>query len=84
MNLASDVVHDVLARGDLAHLALLLWAGAASIFSGLVLRDLAAANRRFDDFVRELARFNRRHAGRRDLPSDEEPGGRKTHRNLRG
>jgi hypothetical protein len=67
MNLADTVLRDVLVRGDLAHLALLLWAGAASLFCGLVLRDLAAANRRFDDFVRELAHFNRRHgAGPRD------------------
>lgn len=26
-------------------------------------RELSASNRRFDDFVRELARFNRRHQG---------------------
>lgn len=29
-------------------------------------REFAASNRRFDDFVRELARFNRRHT--RDDP----------------
>jgi hypothetical protein len=28
-----------------------------------LLRELGAANRRFDDFVRELAQFNRRHDG---------------------
>jgi len=47
-------------RGDLAHLALFLWASAASAAAVYVLRELAAAVRRFDDFVRELARFNRR------------------------
>lgn len=29
----------------------------------MTLRDLFAANRRFDAFVRELALFNRRHSG---------------------
>jgi hypothetical protein len=45
-------------RGDLAHLALFLWASAASAFALFALRELAASMRRFDDFVRELARFN--------------------------
>lgn len=46
------------ARGDLAHLALLMWALAASGCALFALRELTAASRRFDDFVRELARFN--------------------------
>jgi hypothetical protein len=45
-------------RGDLAHLALLLWATSASALAWFALRELTAASRRFDDFVRELARFN--------------------------
>jgi hypothetical protein len=45
-------------RGDLAHVALLLWALTASAIAWFALRELAAASRRFDDFVRELARFN--------------------------
>jgi hypothetical protein len=45
-------------RGDLAHLALFLWAAAASALALFALRELAAAVRRFDDFVRELSRFN--------------------------
>ena len=48
------------ARGDLAHLALFLWAATASGLAVFALRELAAATRRFDDFVRELARFNQR------------------------
>jgi hypothetical protein len=64
MPLIERVADSVILRGDLAHLALLLWAGAASLCCSLVLRDLSAANKRFDDFVRELARFNRRHADR--------------------
>jgi hypothetical protein len=51
-------------RGDLAHLALFLWAASASALLIFVLREYAAAMRRFDDFVRELARFNRKFGGR--------------------
>jgi hypothetical protein len=46
------------ARGDLAHVALLLWASSASALAWFALREVAAASRRFDEFVRELARFN--------------------------
>jgi hypothetical protein len=52
-------------RGDLAHLALLLWALSASAVAWFALRELAAASRRFDDFVRELARFNETFGGHR-------------------
>lgn len=45
-------------RGDLAHLALLAWALGASLAFWRVLGELGRATRRFDDFVRELARFN--------------------------
>lgn len=50
-----------LERGDLAHLALFLWATGASALAWRALRELVAANKRFDDFVRELARFNANH-----------------------
>ena len=53
-----DIIQTFTERGDLAHLALLLWAGSASALSWFALRELTAASRRFDDFVRELARFN--------------------------
>ena len=49
-------------RGDLAHLALLLWALSASALAWFGLRELAAASN-FDDFVRELARFNEHFGG---------------------
>jgi hypothetical protein len=52
-------------RGDLAHLALFLWASSASALLVFALRELAAATRRFDDFVRELALFNERIKGRK-------------------
>jgi hypothetical protein len=56
----SDFVEVFIERGDLAHLALLLWAVSASGLAWFALRELAAASRRFDDFVCELARFNER------------------------
>jgi len=57
------ITNAVIAKGDLAHLALFLWATGASALLFTVLRDLARSNKRFDDFVRELARFNHRHSG---------------------
>ncbi len=56
----SDLIRIVADRGDLAHLALLLWALVASAAFVFTLRELAAAVRRFDEFVRVLASFNRR------------------------
>jgi hypothetical protein len=57
----TDFARQFIERGDLAHLALFLWASAASAFVVFIMRELASANRRFDAFVRELARFNRKH-----------------------
>jgi hypothetical protein len=56
----AELIRTFSERGDLAHLALLLWAGAASAAAWFALREWAAAARRFDDFVCELERFNRR------------------------
>ena len=53
-----DVIATFSQRGDLAHLALLLWALSATGLAWFALRELAAASRRFDEFVREFARFN--------------------------
>jgi hypothetical protein len=61
----SDLIRIFTERGDLAHLALLLWALAASAAFLFTLRELAAASRRFDEFVRQLSRFNRRAKGQR-------------------
>lgn len=58
IELAEPLLRRFAEKGDLAHVALLLWALAASIMTVRLLRDLALANRRFDAFVRELARFN--------------------------
>jgi hypothetical protein len=59
-----DLIRTFSERGDLAHLALFLWAASASALLYLTLRALVAAARRFDDFVRELSRFNERHVTR--------------------
>ena len=56
-----DLIRTFSERGDLAHLALFLWAASSSALLLLALRELSAATRRIDDFVRELARFNERH-----------------------
>ena len=54
-----ELTHTFVERGDLAHLALFLWASGASGLLVWALRELAAANRRFSDFVNEIARLNR-------------------------
>jgi hypothetical protein len=56
----NDLIRTFTERGDLAHLALFLWAAATSAAFLFTLRELAAASKRFDDFVRELSLFNRR------------------------
>jgi hypothetical protein len=57
----SAVTEAFASRADIGHLALFLWASGASALLVQTLRELGAANRRFDRFVRELARFNNRH-----------------------
>ncbi|MBN9305639.1 MAG: hypothetical protein BGO82_03995 [Devosia sp. 67-54] len=54
-----DLTRTIAERGDLAHLALFLWASGASGLLVWTLRELAAANRRFEDFVKEIAALNR-------------------------
>jgi hypothetical protein len=58
-----DLIRTFSARGDLAHLALLLWAAFASAIAVRALKELAGAVRRFDDFVRALADLNRKLRG---------------------
>jgi hypothetical protein len=47
-------------RGDLAHLALFLWASGASALVLMLIRELGAQSRRFDGFVTEIARLTQR------------------------
>jgi hypothetical protein len=60
-----DLVRIFSERGDLAHLALFLWASSASALLVFALREWSATVRRLDDFVRELARYNDRFKGRK-------------------
>lgn len=53
-----DLTRTIAERGDLAHLVLFLWASGASGLLVWVMRENAAANRRFDAFVREIANLN--------------------------
>ncbi len=59
-----QVISTVLAKGDLAHLALFLWASGSSGAALMLLRELAAANRRFNTFVTEIAHLNRLFRGK--------------------
>lgn len=54
-----ELTETIITRGDLAHLALFLWASGASAVLVWALREMAAANRRFEDFVKEIASLNR-------------------------
>ncbi len=53
-----QAVREFAGRGDLAHLALFLWASGASALLIWSLRELVRSNRRFNDFVTELSRLN--------------------------
>jgi hypothetical protein len=55
----NDLTREFAGRGDLAHLALFLWASGASGLLVFALKELAASNRRFNDFVTEIARLNK-------------------------
>ncbi|RAI39895.1 hypothetical protein [Rhodoplanes roseus] len=54
----TDLVDTFASRGDLAHLALFLWASSSSALAVYALRELGAVSRRFDDFVQALAHLN--------------------------
>lgn len=52
------LTQSVVERGDLAHLALFLWATASSGLLIFTMRELARCNRRFSDFVTAIAKLN--------------------------
>ncbi len=54
-----ELTKTIATKGDLAHLALFLWASGASGLLVWTLRELASANRRFNAFVQEIASLNR-------------------------
>ena len=53
-----DLTRTIAERGDLAHLALFLWASGASGLLVWSLKEVARANQRFEDFVKEIAALN--------------------------
>ena len=53
-----ELTKTIASRGDLAHLVLFLWVSGASGLLVWALKELAAANKRFDAFVREIANLN--------------------------
>jgi len=59
-----ELTKTIATRGDLAHLALFLWASGASGVLVWSLRELAVANKRFEDFVKEIASLNRLFGGK--------------------
>lgn len=54
-----ELTKTIASRGDLAHLALFLWASGASGLLLWSLRELVNANKRFNDFVSEISNLNR-------------------------
>jgi hypothetical protein len=54
----SDPVAFIAERGDLAHFALFSWASSVTSLLVWTVRELVRANRRFNDFVAEIARLN--------------------------
>jgi hypothetical protein len=54
-----ELTKTIAERGDLAHLALFLWASGASALLVWSLKEMAQINRHFNDFVREIAALNR-------------------------
>ena len=59
-----EIVEVVAAKGDLAHLALFVWASGASSLLVWTLRELVEANRRFNRFVAEIAEIGASLGGR--------------------
>lgn len=52
------VTTSIIERGDLAHLALFLWASATTTLLVWTMRELAASNRHFNDFVQQIHQLN--------------------------
>lgn len=61
----NEVTKTIAERGDLAHLALFLWASGSSALLVWSLRELVVANQRFSAFVREIASLNRLFQGKK-------------------
>jgi hypothetical protein len=63
--LPEGLIEAFLAKADIGHLALFLWASGASLAVGFGISEAAETARRTEafmqDFLQELARFNQRH-----------------------
>ena len=53
-----ELTRTIAERGDLAHLALFLWATSATGLAVWALREMREAHKRFNDFVHEIATLN--------------------------
>jgi hypothetical protein len=53
-----ELTKSIVTRGDLAHLALFAWAMGSTGLLVWTLKELVAANRRFNDFVKEISTLN--------------------------
>jgi hypothetical protein len=66
-DISEGLLHGFLARADIGHLALLIWAIGASFLVAFGIAEAADAARRTEsfmqDFLQELSRFNRNHDG---------------------
>lgn len=60
MIVIDHVIEGFLTRSDVADLALFIWAVSASLGAFIIFKELIASQRRFDEFLRELNRFNTR------------------------
>lgn len=63
MDKVLESLASMLARLDARDAALVVWALSATALNLVLIRALAEANRRFNAFVAELARFNARFEG---------------------
>lgn len=61
----SELTELIAQKGDLAHLALFLWASSSSALLVWSLRELVSANKRFNAFVGEIANLNRLFQGKK-------------------
>ena len=60
-------------RGDMGHVALFLWAMAASVLALILVRDLTRTAARFEHFVLAIAKLNAMIAADRAGVDDRDP-----------
>ncbi len=69
-SITEELARRLVEHADIGHLALLIWASAASGLVAFSIREAAEAARRAEsfmqDFLQELSRFNRHHQQEED------------------